>query len=153
MMTEEKTMGSNWKIAMPKDADGREIPLNTTALYDKEGNELCVKRIEFDPFNGLWRFAVRKCSPDLANIYCSPQDVHLEKPVPSDSWEKLLEDLETCDICEYFGYSKRASKDDYGCNNCKVYKISGNRLDDSDCFKKMIIDLASRIRKLMGENE
>lgn len=89
-------MGSNWKISLPKDADGREIPLNTTALYDKEGNELCVKRIEFDPFNGLWRFAVRKCSTALANIYCSPQDVHLEKPAPLDSWEKLEEDLDRC---------------------------------------------------------
>ncbi len=140
-------------IELPKDAEGREIPLDTRVLYDKEGNELCVKRIEFDPFNGLWRFAVRKCSPVPANIYRSPQDVYLVNSAPYDSWEKLLEDLEACDICEYFGYSKRASKDDYGCNNCKVYQISGNRLDDSDCFKKMIIDLASRIRKLMGECE
>lgn len=87
-------MGSDGKITLPKDAEGREIPLDTTALYDREGNELCVKRIEFDPFNGLWRFAVRKCSPALANIYCSPQDVYLVKPAPHDNWEKLLEDLD-----------------------------------------------------------
>ena len=37
-------------IELPKDAEGREIPLDTTVLFDKDGEELCVKRIEFDPF-------------------------------------------------------------------------------------------------------
>lgn len=117
-------MGSNWKISLPKDAEGREIPLNTTALYDKEGNELCVKRIEFDPFDGLWRFAVRKCSPALANIYCSPQDVHLEKPAPLDSWDNLLEDLD-----------------------------NAAKADDIECSYLVFADIAARIRKLRGDGD
>lgn len=139
-------------IELPRDAEGREIPLDTKVLYDKDSNEMHVKYVEFDPFSKKWLFIFHGEKYDWSFSY-PPKYLYLKKPVTRDSWEKLLEDLETCDICEYFGYSKRASKDDYGCSNCKVYKISGNHLDDSDCFKKMVIDLASRIRKLMGENE
>ena len=35
-------------IELPKDAVGREIPLDTTVLYDKDGSEMCVKRIDLD---------------------------------------------------------------------------------------------------------
>lgn len=138
-------------IELPKDAEGRDIPLDTKVLYDNDNTELTVRSFDFksDGYNKGWTVFCALGPNFMAQPYGS-QELHLHRP---DSWEKLLEDLETCDICEYFGYSKRASKDDYGCNNCKVYKISGNRLDDSDCFKKMIIDLASRIRKLMGECE
>lgn len=143
-------MGSNWKISLPKDAEGREIPLNTTALYDKEGNELCVKRIEFDPFDGLWRFAVRKCSPALANIYCSPQDVHLEKPAPLDSWEKLLEDLDRAvENNDAFLSMQCAYMNQAGdmCGHCKLHDPIAR-----DCFDQMVEDIASRIRKLRGED-
>lgn len=146
-------MGSNWKISLPKDAEGREIPLNTTALYDKEGNELCVKHIEFDPFDGLWRFAVRKCSPALANIYCSPQDVHLEKPAPLDSWEKLLEDLDNT--------AEKASSSVYVATPCAWFS-GGNRHcadcpadepSEDTCGVKLIKDIAARIRKLRGDGD
>ena len=143
-------MGSNGKIALPKDAEGREIPLNTTALYDKEGNELCLKRIEFDPFNGLWRFAVRKCSPALANIYCSPQDVYLVKPAPPDSWEKLLEDLDNAskggDNAECL-YMRREGIEPQ-CPECRLC------VDESglECDHLAYADIAARIRKLRGED-
>ena len=144
-------MGSDGKISLPKDADGREIPLNTTALYDKEGNELRVKRIEFDPFNGLWRFAVRKCSPALANIYCSPQDVHLEKPAPHDSWEKLLDDLDNAakggDVAECL-YMRRDGIEPQ-CPECRLC------VDESDleCAYLAYADIAERIRRLSGEGD
>ena len=146
-------MGSNGKIALPKDAEGREIPLDTTALYDKEGNELCVKRIEFDPFNGSWRFAVRKCSPPLANIYRSPQGVYLVKPDPHDSWEKLLEDLDNAakggDIAECC-YSHRECFDaDTQCIGCR---LDSRQYDSPDCSYRAYADIADRIRKLSGED-
>lgn len=132
-------------IKLPRDAEGREIPLNTTALYDKEGNELFVKRIEFDPFNGLWRFAVRKCSPALANIYRSPQDVYLVKPAPHDSWEKLLEDLDRCikgsSLCAYYNTSG-------SCYDCTIFD------DNSEvCDSRALRDIKDRIRKLRGEGD
>ena len=53
------------QITLPRDAEGREIPLNTKVLYENDGDELCVKRIEFDAFDGLWRFAdAQPCGRD-----------------------------------------------------------------------------------------
>ena len=147
-------MGSDGKISLPKDADGREIPLDTKALYDKEGNEQCVKRIEFDPFNGSWRFAVRKCSPALANIYCSPQDVYLEKPAPHDNWEKLLEDLDNAarggDNAECCYMRREVIEVGEQCSGCRLYNA-----DDvfSDCSLLAYGDIADRIRKLRGEGD
>lgn len=135
---------------LPKDAEGREIPLETTVLYDDKGEELYVKHVEFDPFSKKWAFITTRDPVSWNNIYRNPENVYLVKPAPPDSWEKLLEDLETCDVCEYFGYLKRASKEDYGCANCQVYKTSENRPEDSDCLKRMFMDIAFRIRKLRG---
>lgn len=134
-------------IELPKDAEGREIPLNTTALYDKEGNELRVKRIEFDPFNGLWRFAVRKCSPVLANIYRSPQDVYLVNPAPHDSWKKLLDDLDNAaekasPSCVWFNGGNR------GCADCPVYESP-----NGGCNIQLVKNIAARIRNLRGEGD
>lgn len=64
------------QINLPRDAEGREIPLDTKVLYEKEGDELRVKRVEFDVFDGSWCFAVKKDSLTLATIYRRPQDVH-----------------------------------------------------------------------------
>lgn len=50
-------------IELPKDAEGREIPLDTEVLFDKDGKELCVKRIEFDPFSKEWNLVVKKVRP------------------------------------------------------------------------------------------
>lgn len=146
-------MGSNWKISLPKDAEGREIPLNTTALYDKEGNELCVKRIEFDPFDGLWRFAVRKCSPALANIYCSPQRVYLEKPATRDSWENLLDDLDNAvkggDNAECCYMRREDFETGAQCPGCRLYETED---DFTECSHLAYADIAARIRKLAAKD-
>ena len=39
------------QITLPRDAEGSEIPLDTKVLYGKDGNELRVKCVEFDPFD------------------------------------------------------------------------------------------------------
>ncbi len=139
------------QIPLPKDAEGREIPLNTKVLYDKEGNELCVKRIEFDPFNGLWRFAVGRCSPVLANIYLSPQDVYLVKLTPPDSWKRLEEDLARATANnDTFNTIACAYMNQIGgiCNDCKFCDNRTRR-----CSSQMVEDIASRIRKLRGEGD
>lgn len=144
------------QITLPRDAEGREIPLDTKVLYDDDGEELDVRHFEFNPISGKWIIAALKNVPHnwiWTDVYRSPQNVYLEKPATSDSWEKLLKDLETCDTCDYFGYWERASRDDYGCGNCKVYKTSENRVKDGDCLRNMLMDIASRIRFLRGEDE
>lgn len=133
-------------VELPKDAEGCEIPLDTTVLFDKDGKELCVKRIEFDPFGKEWSFAVRIDSVSRLVVYRRPCVVYLEKPAPPDSWEKLLEDLDEaasnmcCASCTYFG------EDDADCDTCTIGDISS-------CDSAAMSDVASRIRKLRGEGE
>ena len=133
-------------VELPKDAEGREIPLDTTVLYDKDGNELCVKRIEFDPFSKEWDFAVRIDSSSRLVVYRRPCVVYLEKPAPPDSWEKLEEDLDrgadalNYEACAYFGKSA------CDCSSCIADK-------GETCERVAMRDILDRIRKLRGEDE
>lgn len=137
-------------IELPKDAEGREIPLDTTVLYDKDGSEMCVKRIEFDPFEKEWSFAVQKDSDGGIVVYRRSRVVYLEKPAPPDSWEKLEEDLRRAievrneidsPACGYANHLEDL------CSECR---FQGR---DMDCSDKMLTDIADRIRKLRGEGE
>lgn len=116
-------MGSSKTVGLPRDAEGREIPLNTKVLYDADGNELRVKCVEFDPFDENWRF-ILKADSSIWFDARYPRYAHLEKPTPPDSWDKLLEDLD------------HASKG-----------------DDIECSYLVFADIAARIRKLRGEGE
>ena len=141
-------------VELPKDAEGREIPLDTKVLFDNEGKELRVKRIEFDPFNDVWRFVVQKGSLDLGTFYYRPEYVCLEKPVTPDSWEKLKEDLERAlstpgpdtyasITCGYFDSAN------VNCSVCEYMHGIKNETCNDDAWR----DIASRIRKLSGEGE
>ena len=132
-------------IELPKDAEGREIPLDTEVLYEKEGDELRVKRVEFDVFDGSWCFAVKKDPIALASLYRRPQDIYLVKPAPPDSWEKLLEDLDRCikgsSLCAYYSTSG-------SCYDCTIFD------DNSEvCDSRALRDIKDRIRKLRGEDK
>lgn len=137
-------------VELPKDAEGRDIPLDTKVLFDNDGKELRVKHIEFYPFNDTWRFVVQKGSLDLGTFYYRPEQVCLENPITPDSWEKLEEDLQRIDIgesgwfCMYAGYDK----DDESCHSeCKFFK------DKTPCDRQAARDIVSRIRKLRGEGD
>ncbi|WP_368134210.1 hypothetical protein [Collinsella bouchesdurhonensis] len=139
-------------IELPKDAEGREIPLDTKALYGKDGEGLDVRHFEFSPFSGKWIIAALKGGPcNWTGVYRSPQNVHLEKPAPPDSWEKLLEDLDNT--------AKKASSSIYIATPCAWFS-DGNRHcadcpadepPEDTCGVKLIKDIAARIRKLRGE--
>ena len=124
-------------VELPKDAEGREIPLDTEVLYDKDGKEIVVSRYQYYPkFACYWNIkSVRK-------KYYRQDEVYLTKP---DSWEKLEEDLDRCadapdyEECAYFG------KDASSCSSCVAGK-------EASCSKTAMRDIASRIRKLRGED-
>ena len=81
-------------IELPKDADGREIPLDTVALYDDSGNVHSIRRFiytnDFD-LNDKWINSWIAVADDYK--VAKPEQMHLTKP---DSWEKLEEDLDRC---------------------------------------------------------
>lgn len=140
-------------IELPKDAEGREIPLDTTVLFDKDGEELCVKRIEFDPFKKEWELGVRKDFSSRLIVYRRPCVVYLEKPAPPDSWEKLEEDLDRAlsipgpdtyasVVCGYFDSAN------VDCEVCEsIHGINGETCND-DAWR----DIAARIRRLRGDH-
>lgn len=128
-------------IELPKDADGREIPLDTVALYDDSGNVHSIRRFiytnDFD-LNDKWINSWIAVADDYK--VAKPEQMHLTKP---DSWEKLEEDLDRCvtkdTACMYF------SKDGT-CQSCSI------RDTTTGCSPKVIKDIVSRIRKLRDES-
>lgn len=128
-------------IKLPRDAEGREIPLDTEVLYDKEGKRREVDWYTFYPDKDRWDVVFEDSC-----VRFSPQNLSLTKP---DSWEKLEEDLQRIDIggsgwfCMYAGYDK----DDDSCHSeCKFFK------DKTPCDRQAARDIVSRIRTLRGED-
>ena len=134
-------------VELPKDAEGREIPLDTVALYDDDGNVHSVRRFIYttgfdlgDKWINSWMLVNDNYGA------AKPEQMHLTKP---DSWEKLEEDLRrvserdaVVSCCRYFTADK--------CANCPIH---GNA---SGCLHKeerAFGDILDRIRKLRGEDE
>lgn len=129
-------------IELPKDAEGREIPLDTRVLYNEDGKCLKVNRFTYSVVQTMpglkWGVVFMNCRYD----YCS--SFYLTPPEPPDSWEKLLGDIDKCvvenSICMY------CSKDGT-CKNCAL------RNESSTCSTKVLGDILDRISKLRGEEQ
>ena len=126
-------------IELPKDAEGREIPIDTEVLYDKEGKRREVDCYTFYPDKYRWDVVFEDSC-----VHFSPHNLSL---TPPDSWEKLLDDLYAAgdarhqEACAYFN----RDKDEYCCESCPGGK--------DGCVLIAIRDIASRIRKLRGEDD
>lgn len=78
-------------IELPKDATGREIPLDTEVLYNEYGKCFKVNRFTYSVVQTMpglkWGVVFMDCVCD----YCS--SFYLTPPEPPDSWEALEDDL------------------------------------------------------------
>lgn len=133
-------------IELPKDAEGREIPLDTKVLYDGDGNAKEVQAFDYSPVESMWRVLLLG---DFILFFTS--DMYLTTP---DSWEKLLADLDNAakggDNAECL-YSRRdGAKAGSQCYGCKLYNSD---YGSPECEYLAYADIAARIRKLMMENE
>lgn len=126
-------------IELPRDAKGREIPLDVDALYDKNGNRVEVFRWNYVrgrdnnwTFNRLLEFVT---------VPLHPQDYFL---TPPDSWEKLEEDLDRCikadSLCAYSPSEE--------CSTCILPRDS-----QCHCDSLALETIKERIRELRGEGE
>ena len=129
-------------VELPKDAEGREIPLDTALLYGKvSGEEYEVVCFNFRPSMRQWRVELKR--RDDLGIYAT-ENFTLSQP---DSWEKLLDDLNAAcnarhqEACAYFN----RGKDEYRCTSCPGGK--------DGCVLIAIRDIESRIRKLRSADE
>ncbi len=128
-------------IELPKDAEGREIPLDTKVLYDRHGDVYEV---------ACYVYAVRQTisrriwdAKMLDGTIRYTTSLYL---TPPDSWEKLEEDLGrgadalNYEACAYFGKSA------CDCSSCVADK-------GETCERVAMHDIADRICKLRGEGD
>lgn len=131
-------------VELPKDAEGREIPLDTKTLYNEDGKCFKVNRFTYSVVQTMpglkWGVVFMDCRYD----YCS--SFYLAPPEPPDSWEKLEEDLDRCisgdSACRYFAASEN-------CEDCRIDKNN----EQGGCVELVFKDIKDRIRKLRGEDE
>lgn len=131
-------------VELPKDAEGREIPLDTVALYDDDGNVHSIRRFiytnDFD-LNDKWINSWIAVADDYK--VAKPEQTHLTKP---DSWEKLLEDLDRgANALPPSGVCAYSNKDRGVCADCLTN-------DGTSCDQAVLRDIASRIRTLRGKD-
>ena len=125
-------------VELPKDAEGREILLDTLVLYDKEGKRREVDWYTYYPDKDRWDVVFEDSC-----VRFSPRNLSL---TPPDSWEKLEDDLRrgadalNYESCAYFGKSA------CDCSSCIADK-------GKTCERVVMRDIADRIRKLRGEDE
>ena len=133
-------------VELPKDAEGREIPLDTDALYDKNGERLAIYAWEYMPKlkHSKWRVLFLF---DESGVKYYPDDYYL---TPPDSWEKLLDDLDRVVENKDSFYSTACAYMNKGVATCNDCRLHGH--NTSSCTDEMFKDVVSRIRKLRGED-
>lgn len=126
-------------IELPKDADGREIPLDTKVLYNESGKRLNVNRFTYSVVQTIPELKWGVVFMDCAYDYCC--SFYLTQP---NSWEALEDDLGRVASCGENGTPVCA----YTRQPCAVCKFHSSE----NCTSAMCADIASRIRKLRGED-
>ena len=133
-------------IELPKDAEGREIPLDTEVLYDRCGTKVSVKeflsRTSVENQRTGWTSkAAYEGNIDYNSF--KPKDMHLTQP---DTWERLLEDLSEAGDARYYEACAYFGKSACDCSSCIADK-------GETCERVVMHDIADRIRKLRGEGD
>lgn len=124
-------------VELPKDAKGREIPLDTECLYTYKGEKQDVLSFTYYREEDKWEIEINTRIVNSNYLYTTPPD----------SWEKLYEDLDKAgdaryeEACAYF----HRDKDEDGCVSCPG--------GEDGCTRIAMRDIADRIRKLRGEND
>ena len=134
-------------IELPRDAAGREIPLDVDFLYNANGES--VKPYSFT-FNIYDNFGWEMHLVGSSNSVYDPKRFYL---TPPDSLEKLLDDLDNAakggDNAECLYMRREDIEVGEQCSGCRLYNA-----DDvfSDCSLLAYADIAARIRKLAAKD-
>lgn len=123
-------------IELPKDAEGREIPLDTECLYTYKGEKQDVLSFTYYRRKDIWEIETDMRTVNSIYLYLTPPD----------TWKRLLEDLSEAGDARYYeacAYFHR-DKDEGGCVSCPG--------GEDGCARIAMRDIADRIRKLRGED-
>lgn len=119
---------------LPRDAEGREIPLDTERLYTYKGEKQDVLVFTYDRKEDIWEIETDTRTVNSIYLYL----------IPPDSWEKLEKDLDRCikadSLC---AYSKSEE-----CSTCVLPRDT-----QCHCDSLALEAIKERIRKLRGENQ
>ena len=120
-------------IELPKDAEGREIPLDTECLYTYKGEKQDVLGFTYYRKEEKWEIETDLRTVNSIYLYITPPD----------SWEKLEKDLDRCikadSLCAYSPSEE--------CSTCILPRDS-----QCNCDSFALEAIKERIRKLRGEN-
>lgn len=137
-------------IELPKDAEGREIPLDTKVLYNDRGVGYEVNRFTFGVDVITHEVEWTACSYGTGDmVYHLPvNSMHLERP---DSLKRLARDLNRVrDAHDEHGKDYRDTTCAYDnnrgqyCNDCRLH----NHKAGETCFEVMMDDIISRVNSL-----
>lgn len=132
-------------IELPKDAEGREIPLDVEVLYNANGESVKPYSFTFRRYDGFcWEMRL----VGAPNLVYDTKSFYLTQP---DSWEKLEEDLGRVVENKDAFYSTACAYMNQGgatCNDCRLRSHNTR-----SCTDEMFKDVVSRIRKLRGSDE
>lgn len=136
-------------IELPRDAAGREIPLYTKVLYDKDNKEHRVLNYIFNTDTGNW---IADFETEITSELHATEGFNLMLP---DSWENLLDDLDNAakggDNAECCYMRREGIEVGTQCPGCRLYEQGKDKFNE--CSYLAYADIAARIRKLRGEGE
>ena len=124
-------------IELPKDAEGREIPLDTKVLHDADCVPVSIRALRYNPHECFWRV-------ERLDGLGTPKTTAL-RLTPPDTWEKLEEDLGRVANCGDSSTPTCA----YTRQPCAVCKFHSSE----NCTSAMCADIESRIHRLRGEGD
>ena len=142
-------------IELPKDAEGREIPLDTKVLYNDRGVAYEVNRFTFG-FDVItheveWTAEYYGAGDMVYNLPAN--SMYLEKP---DSLNQLVDDIERAqNACDHGGLYVAACRysGNITCNGCDCNPEIDKFVGYGTCVGKMLGDIAKRINRLAGDSE
>lgn len=121
-------------VELPRDAEGREIPLDTECLYSHGGEKQDVLSFTYYRKKDRWEIETDTRFINSTCLYLTPLD----------SWEKLEEDLDRCikadSLCAYSPSEE--------CSTCILPRDS-----QCNCDSFALKAIKERIRKLRGEDK
>lgn len=120
-------------VELLKDAEGREIPLDTEVMYDINGKKVHINSFTYYRKKDRWEIETDTRFFNSTCLYLTALD----------SWEKLEEDLDRCikadSLCEYSPSEE--------CSTCVLPRGS-----QCHCDSFALGAIKDRIRKLRGED-
>lgn len=137
-------MENSIEVPAPKDAKCREVPLNVKVMYGDKGVEYGVCCLIFMNMTEICEAGrvVELITAENKVRRVSLDYMYLEKP---DSWEQLEKDSTAFDDGQTYGPCHYFHELGDDCMSCPAR--------DDACADAAMRDVASRIRKLRGEDD